>query len=784
MKCKVAIFLISSILLLDGAGVSRASAQSRVQEEENLSSVAKSNAVMVRARVYDPQGRVIPHAHVTLRKLPDGARKTTLTDGSGTFTFGNLPPGDYQIKVQAPGFQTATINRELHGRLTSLAIDLRVKPVGQQVQVTSTPELNTEQPVPGTSLTRSQTQDIAKDLRNVPGVSAIRRGPINMDPVVRGLQGNRVPTFVNGTQTFAVGPARMDSGISHVSPHDVETVRVVKGPYALTWGPGTMSAVQVQTFKPPFQNGFEIHGKVGFNYGTNAETPDAYANIWGGNSRVSVGLFHNTRTGGDYHAGNGQSIPGHYEVNDNRWNLGLRPSRNTLFRYAGGFEEDNNIDYPGRLLTAKYFLARSHNFTFNWKPESGSITEVSGRFNIDRLGHLMNNSGKPTSQPMPGRMPPFALNVQLPAHSDTVGGGFHISLDHSAWAGRIGTDFYHLYQNADRAISRLDTGNLLFYNIVWPQAVQNDEGAYGQLLFQRDRAQIGGTLRVDGVQTSAGQVSSFFLQHTSGALNQHEVNVSAALSSSFHITENWSVSAGVGRVVTTPTILQRYSDRFPSTEFQLSAEFMGNPGLQPEQSLEFDLGSSVRFEKIDMQVTLYHRHIDNYVTIETDPSIPKLLPLSPPLVYRYVNGSARYYGGDVSIRRSFGRYVAGSTVVTYTWAEDITLNEPVMGIPPLRGNIRLTLHSPTGRGSVQAETILAGHQDRVAASRFEIPTAGYAIFNLESFYLLTPHWTLRAGVENLGNRYYWDHLDAMNPYTHQPIPEMGRNARVGFEYSF
>ncbi|MEJ2010501.1 MAG: TonB-dependent receptor [Acidobacteriota bacterium] len=640
MKSVIATVVAVSILIFALAGGLRAEARVGSQESGKSPSGASKNVVTVTARVYDPQGKVVPLARVILRQLPEGSKKTTLTDASGEFTLSHLAPGLYQIQVEAPGFQTATIRRELQSTLTSLTIKLRVKPVGEQIRVTSTPELNTERQVPGTALGQSQTQDIVKGLRYLPGVSAIRRGPINLDPVIRGLQGNEVPTFVNGAQTFAVGPARMDSGISHVSPHDVQTLRVVKGPYALTWGPGTMSAVQVETFEPPFQNRFKVHGKTGFNYGTNAETPDAYANLWGGNSQITVGLFHNTRTGSDYHAGNGETIPGHYEVNDNRWNFGLHPSQNTLFRYTGGFEEDNNVDYPGRLLTAKYFLVRSHNFTFDWQPESGSISDVTARVSVDRLGHLMNNSGKPTAMPMPGRMPPFALNVQLPAHSDTVGGDFHISLGHSAWTAKIGTDFYHLYQNSDRSISKLDTGKLLFYDIVWPQAVQDDEGAYSQLLFHRERAQIAGTLRIDGVQTSAGQVSAFFLQHATGALDNHEVNVSAALSSNFRITDNWSLSAGVGRVVTTPTILERYSDRFPSTEFQLSAEFMGNPGLQPEQSLEFDLGSSVRFKGISMKLNVFHRHIDNYVTIEPDPSVPKLLPLDPPLVYRYIEVSA------------------------------------------------------------------------------------------------------------------------------------------------
>jgi iron complex outermembrane receptor protein len=785
MARQAGIYGIALALIITVAGGTRTWGSSRGQEDGSAPGGNLENLLTVKARVYDPQGRVVPHARVTLRPLPAGREITTRTDADGEFVLSHLEPGVYQIQVRARGFQTVTVRREFRNSVSGLAIRLQVKAVGEQIQVTSSmPELSTEQQVAGSSLAQTQTQDIASALRYLPGVSAIRRGPLNLDPVVRGLQGNQVPTFVNGGHTFAVGPARMDSGMSHVSPHEVDTVRVVKGPYALTWGPGTMSAVRVKTLQPPFPGRFTVHGRAGFNYGTNAMSSDPYASLWGGNSRVTIGLFHNTRTGRDYHAGNGDVVPGHYEVNDSRWNLGLRLSPNTLFRYTGGFEEDNNLDYPGRLLTARDFLARSHNFALHWKPKSGSLSDVSGRFYSNRLGHLMNNSGKPTAMPMAGRMPPFALKVELPAHSDTLGGAFHVALGHSAWTGQIGTDFYHLDQNADRSVSRLDNGQLLFYDIVWPGATQNDEGAYGQLVFQRGRSRVGGTVRVDGVQTSAGRLSTFFLQNTSGALNNHEVNFSAALSSSFRITDYWSVSAGVGRVVATPTILERYSDRFPSTEFQISAEFMGNPSLRPEQSLEFDMGSQIRFKGTEMEISLYHRRINDYVTVSPDPSLPRRLPLDPTLVYRYINGSARYYGGEVSIERGFGRYLNSSAGASYTWAEDLKLDEPLIGIPPLRGHIRLTLHSAGGRAALQSETVLNGSQNRVAASRFEIPTAGYAIFNLESFYQITQRWIFRVGVENLGNRYYWDHLDAMNPYIHQPIPEMGRNVRVGFEFNF
>jgi iron complex outermembrane receptor protein len=256
------------------------------------------------------------------------------------------------------------------------------------------------------------------------------------------------------------------------------------------------------------------------------------------------------------------------------------------------------------------------------------------------------------------------------------------------------------------------------------------------------------------------------------------------VSGSWRITPGWVVSAGAGRVVTTPTILERYSDRFPAVQFQLSAEFMGNPGLRPEESLELDLGTHATIRGFAFDASLFHRHMDNYITVEADPTLPKRLPLSPPTVYRYINGSARFYGGEASLRRTLGRYVLASGTVSYTWAEDLKLGEPVIGIPPLRGNLELTFHSPGNRHWVRAGAVVVDRQNRVAVSRFETATAGYAIFHVVGVERLTRRWTLQAGVQNIGNRLYTDHLDAVNPYTHLRIPEMGRNFHVGLAFHF
>ena len=75
-------------------------------------------------------------------------------------------------------------------------------------------------------------------------------------------------------------------------------------------------------------------------------------------------------------------------------------------------------------------------------------------------------------------------------------------------------------------------------------------------------------------------------------------------------------------------------------------------------------------------------------------------------------------------------------------------------------------------------------QDRVAASRLEMPTAGWTTLDLMAGAALNDGLTLRAGVQNLTDEYYVNHLNSFNPFTRQRIAEVGRSAYIGVEVGF
>ena len=61
-------------------------------------------AADLRGRVLDPAGSVVPNATIDLTQSATNARISTLSSGSGDYSFTNLTPGVYQLDVNAPGF--------------------------------------------------------------------------------------------------------------------------------------------------------------------------------------------------------------------------------------------------------------------------------------------------------------------------------------------------------------------------------------------------------------------------------------------------------------------------------------------------------------------------------------------------------------------------------------------------------------------------------------------------------------------------------------------------------
>ncbi len=795
----------------------------------------------VTGSVTDAQGLALPGATVVLRTASREFVASTVTDRMGGFELGGLPAGDYLLAASLLGFAPHEQAVTAGAGGVDAAIVLAVGSFAQELTVTALmPELATatELVTPASEIERRVAQDLAQSLRSHPGVTAVRRGAVNLDPSVRGLYAEQIGVFVDGTRTFAAGPARMDSALSHISPHALQSLRVVRGPYALTWGAGTLSAVQAETFKPEFgAGGFELGGRAGYNYGSNGGANDGFASLYGSSDRLRFTFQHNTRTGSDYTDGNGDTVEGDYESFDTRWDLGARVGRRTLLEYSGGYQRQNDLDYPGRLLDATFFETQSHALEFSHAPAAGVLTELAGRAYVNRKDHLMNNDDKPTALRDHHRTPPFPIRVDLPTSADTVGGRFHAALATGPLRYKLGFDAYQLRQSATQTVSDRETGDVHHdRHPVWPDATMTNAGGYAQVLVDRGRSTVGATVRVDREQAGVGQVTSFFADNaipgyelntahghfhcvtaqcttpahgrdmhdhgmhdhgtpdaghgatmlvTGDQFAQTNTSVSAAASASLRLTDKWQVTLGVGRAVRNPSALERYADRFPAVKFQTAAEFVGNPHLVPEKSLELNLGTTLRAAQATVAFDVFVRNVGDYITVAHDPNLAQRLPLSPDQLFRYVQAdAARFAGFDLTATSAVGPWVDVRGGWSYVRAEDLLFDEPLFGVPPFEQVYALDLHNPARTRWVELLVTSTSAQERVASARLEAPTDGWTTIDLMGGVRMREGLTLRAGVQNLTDRYYVNHLNSFNPFTRLRIAELGRSVYVGTEMGF
>jgi hypothetical protein len=68
-----------------------------------------SSSSDIAGKVSDSTGATIPGATITLINNGTGAQRTTTTNDSGDWSIPNIPPANYKLRIEKPGFKVAQI---------------------------------------------------------------------------------------------------------------------------------------------------------------------------------------------------------------------------------------------------------------------------------------------------------------------------------------------------------------------------------------------------------------------------------------------------------------------------------------------------------------------------------------------------------------------------------------------------------------------------------------------------------------------------------------------------
>jgi outer membrane receptor protein involved in Fe transport len=107
--------------------------------------------------ITDSSGAAIVGAKVTATQPATGLSRTTQSSGAGLYSFSSLPPGVYQVQIEASGFKTAklqTVDIGVGG-IATIDVKMEVGAIEESVSVTDT--------APVVETTRSETSTLVDD---------------------------------------------------------------------------------------------------------------------------------------------------------------------------------------------------------------------------------------------------------------------------------------------------------------------------------------------------------------------------------------------------------------------------------------------------------------------------------------------------------------------------------------------------------------------------------------------------------------------------------------------
>ncbi|HKA16728.1 MAG TPA: carboxypeptidase regulatory-like domain-containing protein [Blastocatellia bacterium] len=101
-------------------------------------SAAQQPTGSIEGLVTDPQGAVVPSASITAREVTTNLTRSVKAGEDGRYRIGQLPPGNYELKVSGPGFKSSVIPSVKVDVGTNASVDVKLEIGGASETVTVT----------------------------------------------------------------------------------------------------------------------------------------------------------------------------------------------------------------------------------------------------------------------------------------------------------------------------------------------------------------------------------------------------------------------------------------------------------------------------------------------------------------------------------------------------------------------------------------------------------------------------------------------------------------------
>ncbi|MBU0688041.1 MAG: TonB-dependent copper receptor [Gammaproteobacteria bacterium] len=629
------------------------------------------------------------------------------------------------------------------------------------------------QPVPA--------HDGADYLKTIPGFSVIRKGGTDGDPVLRGMAGSRLNILLDGENILGGCGMRMDPPTAYVFPAAYDSITVLKGPQTVLYGPGNSAGTVLfeRNIDRAQQSGIHADGSLMLgSYGRN----DQMLDVKGGSQDHYVQGIYTRSDANDYQDGNGAAVHSAYT----RWSanaaLGWTPSDDIRLELSAA-KSDGKAAYADRAMDGAKFARDNLGLKFDKRNMGGLLDGVEAQLYHNYIDHVMDNYSLRT----------FAASMMMP--NPAVSNPDRTTDGARAVVTLVPGDAMQLKLGMDHQVNKHTLRSTMNQNMTpyesktrVQDAAFRNSGVFGELsVGVSDTSRVVGGLRADNWHAEDSR--SMVMRGMTTVMNPSANHTrSTTLSSGFVRHEQeigaHTVYAGLG-------MTQRFPDYWELINKESATSASVFDTLSPEKTTQIDVGMSYAAGDWSGSVSGFYSKVSDFILIESN--VNKGTAMMPVMVSIARNISATTYGGEAGVVWHMIDTVKLDGTLSYVRGSNDTDSLALAQLPPLEARLGATFDNRTW--SVGGLLRVVAAQDRVAVNQGNIAgqdigaTAGFAVFSLNGAYRLGKTAQLSAGVDNLFDRSYAEHLSRagsmVSGFTQTSrVNEMGRNIWVKANVAF
>ncbi|MBT3932705.1 MAG: TonB-dependent receptor [Bacteroidetes bacterium] len=719
------------------------------------------------------------------------------TNSKGEFKISHVNPGTYKITASYLGYKhfektiTVVSGKDL---VVNFSLDkgpIILSPTEIEIKGAATMP-HAKMKLTQSMIEEEATRDIGDYLRLFPGISGIRKGGSNIDPVVRGFKFDQLNIHMDGGIRIEGGcPNRMDPTSAHVEMEDIDNIEIIKGPYVLRYGPTFGGIVNLVTKKPsPSLTGdFEIHARAVKGFETNWRGDKEHLQIFGGTDKVYFSLAGAQLRYGDYIDGKGDAVSSGFHKWNYNGKIAVRPWKNHEIMFSYIESHGRDVKFAALPMDERSDNTQVMALDYTAKKISDNIEDIKIKLYRSYVDHIMDNKEKSFGDTV------AAVSAIDPT---VIGGRAEIGLNLGEGHMYIGTDFETVEKFGTRtknfyAMPPTPAGSFLIYvEPLWANANLINNGVFVEYSNKWDSWEFISSMRFDYNQASSDTIRIFspngkILKLENGETNSEYANFSASVGINKHLNENLSVGLGIGRGVRSPNMLERYIILLP-VGFD-TYDYIGNPSLKPEANHQADL--NIKYENDDIggfYVNGFYSYVIDYIsaheitTYNGNPILANTNGVLGVKEFYNVEDPVSFTGFEFSYATPSKFKLGGQVIASYTQGTfgsnylklDKILNDPLNEIPPFEANVLVKYKMFNNKLIPKAGLRIVAAQNRVSESFIESATPAFTLLDFGLVYKYSKFLTITGGIDNILDTEYFEHLNRRALGSSQSIYEPGR----------